>query len=300
MDITDKYLASIGIARDSIGKPSIDDLNRIHHAHITTYAYNSIRVLRGSDVHELPADAFDDLVACKIGGICAEHCSLLMAVLRDLGYDVSVGAGEVWVGYWSPPLPHRSIVVTLNGERYISDAGHTLRFPGVFKLEHGVDQLLPDGTIIVMTCKRDAADGHEVWTVNTRSQGDGEIKPIHRVHVREFTREELDGAVDWLFTEESPFPYGWLLQIVTEDLSNITLAAGSWAGKGAPADCAKYVVRPPNGAEAATEYIPLSDVHRLEALIRKVFHVDMPPFGTVEEEQTLRSSAQKPEATPLD
>jgi N-hydroxyarylamine O-acetyltransferase len=120
--LTDAYLARVGVP--DRGRPDITTLRRIHRAHLTSIPFENLDVLRGRGV-DLDLDALRaKLVDQRRGGYCFEHNTLLMAVLRDLGFSTDAMEARVRVGATVVrPRTHMVLMVKIDGDLWLADVG---------------------------------------------------------------------------------------------------------------------------------------------------------------------------------
>jgi N-hydroxyarylamine O-acetyltransferase len=148
MDV-DEYLARLGV-----GRPAVADLASLRHLqerHLTAVPFENLSSHLGEPV-ELDEEAlFGKIVRRRRGGFCYELNGLFVTLLRELGYDASLHAAQVFRdgGTLGPPLDHAAIVVSLD-EPWLVDVGfgrfarHPLRLSGVDT------QADPDGEFLVL------------------------------------------------------------------------------------------------------------------------------------------------------
>jgi len=160
------YLERIGLPRPD--RPDAEYLRRLHGRHLHTVPFENLSIHLGEDV-PLDEDALSDkIVTRRRGGYCYEVNGLLSALLRALGYRVSLLAVRVHGDNGFGPLSHLALRVDLE-EPWLVDVGfgrHT-EFPlriddrgeqkdpgGVFRIEE-----TPDGDLDVY---RDATPQHRI------------------------------------------------------------------------------------------------------------------------------------------
>ncbi|MBT2542521.1 arylamine N-acetyltransferase [Streptomyces sp. ISL-44] len=136
----DAYLARIGIVREvgtEIGResagelrPDLETLYAVHRAHTGAITFESLDVLLGRPV-ELDVKALEDkLVHDRRGGYCYEQNSLLAAALERIGFEVSGrGARNRTRGDALTPVTHAVLVVTVEGQPWLCDAGFGYQGP---------------------------------------------------------------------------------------------------------------------------------------------------------------------------
>ncbi|MFD7628413.1 arylamine N-acetyltransferase [Streptomyces sp. NPDC059851] len=122
------YLARIGYA-GAVGdggelRPDLETLYAVHRAHTGAVAFESLDVLLGRPI-ALDVKALEDkLVHGRRGGYCYEQNSLLAAALQRIGFEVSGrGARNRTRGDTLLPVTHAVLVVTVEGQPWLCDAG---------------------------------------------------------------------------------------------------------------------------------------------------------------------------------
>lgn len=113
------YLGRTGAAGEP---PSLEALERLLHAHVRTFPFDTIDVLLGRhpgvDLDTIRAKFVDD----DRGGYCFEHATLFHSVVEALGYDAHLALGRVGDPA-TAPRTHLAVVVTIDGRRYLCDPG---------------------------------------------------------------------------------------------------------------------------------------------------------------------------------
>lgn len=148
MDV-DAYLARLGVAW-----PAAADLATLRHLqerHLATIPFENLSIHLGEPVVLDEEALADKIVGRRRGGFCYELNGLFAALLRELGYEVSLHAAQVFRpdGTLGPPLDHAAIVVSL-AEEWLVDVGfgkfarHPLRLSGVDA------QSDPDGEFLLL------------------------------------------------------------------------------------------------------------------------------------------------------
>ncbi|MFJ7590513.1 arylamine N-acetyltransferase [Streptomyces sp. NPDC097617] len=127
----DAYLARIGCPGDSgiAGesgelRPELATLYAVHRAHTAAIVFESLDVLLGRPVALDLKSIEAKLVHDRRGGYCYEQNSLLAAALERIGFEVSGrGARNRSRGHCLPAVTHAVLVVTVEGEPWLCDAG---------------------------------------------------------------------------------------------------------------------------------------------------------------------------------
>lgn len=118
------YLQRLGF--DAPPPPTLETLRQLQFRHTGAFAFENLTTLSGEPVLiDLPSIERKVLHDGR-GGYCYELNNLYLALLRALGFEVRGISGRVVIGQpegaW-PARTHRLSLVTLDGERYISDVG---------------------------------------------------------------------------------------------------------------------------------------------------------------------------------
>ncbi|MFH7598479.1 arylamine N-acetyltransferase [Streptomyces racemochromogenes] len=127
----DAYLARIGIGRDARElRPDLPTLYEVQRAHTAAIPFESLDVLLGRPV-ELEIKALEaKLVHGRRGGYCYEQNSLLAAALERIGFEVTGrGARNRTRADAVTPVTHAVLVVTVDGEPWLCDAGFGYQGP---------------------------------------------------------------------------------------------------------------------------------------------------------------------------
>lgn len=125
----DAYLARIGMGRaDGTPhgelRPDLETLYAVHRAHTAAIPFESLDVLLGRPVALEVKAVEDKLVHARRGGYCYEQNSLLAAALERIGFEVSGrGARNRTRGDSLLPVTHAVLVVTVEGQPWLCDAG---------------------------------------------------------------------------------------------------------------------------------------------------------------------------------
>lgn len=113
------YLSRIGVRRPD--RIDLAALREIHLAHVASIPFENLDILLGRpirlDIESLRAKLIDR----RRGGYCFEHNTLLLSVLRDLGFEARAVEARVRTGTVGiRPRTHMAIVVTVaEGERLV-------------------------------------------------------------------------------------------------------------------------------------------------------------------------------------
>ena len=118
----DRYLSRIG--HRGAHEPTVATLRALHLAHATHIPFENLDILLGRPIRiDLPS-LQAKLVAGGRGGYCFEQNTLFAAVLRELGFDVTLLAARVRFGATRVlPRTHMVLKVASEGEDWLADVG---------------------------------------------------------------------------------------------------------------------------------------------------------------------------------
>jgi N-hydroxyarylamine O-acetyltransferase len=122
--------------------PSAETLRALHVAHMTAVPFENLSIHAGEAV-VLEDDAlFGKIVGRKRGGFCYEANGLFAALLRALGFEVSMLSAEVANagGGFGRPFDHMALLVAL-GERWLADVGFGDSFVEPLRVDARGEQL---------------------------------------------------------------------------------------------------------------------------------------------------------------
>jgi N-hydroxyarylamine O-acetyltransferase len=138
---------------------SPDTLRALHLAHLYTVPFENLDIHLGRQLSLDGAALFDKIVNRRRGGFCYELNGLFCALLRDLGFRVTMLSAEVarQAGGFSPPFDHLALRVDLD-EPWLADVGFGNGFRLPVRLNDVADQpqgdsaylIIPDGDYRVL------------------------------------------------------------------------------------------------------------------------------------------------------
>jgi N-hydroxyarylamine O-acetyltransferase len=146
----DSYLKRIGTGRPA--GTSAADLAVLHHAHPRTVPFEDYDIHLGVPLSLDPADLFEKVVTRHRGGFCYELNGLFAALLRELGFTVTLhSAFDIAAdGSRGAEFEHLRLVVGTDDGPYLADVGNGAGWttpvpmvPGV----HGDRQVHRDGDL---------------------------------------------------------------------------------------------------------------------------------------------------------
>ncbi|ANN14917.1 acetyltransferase [Amycolatopsis orientalis] len=148
MDV-DAYLDRLGLDRPATA--DVAALRVLQERHLAVVPFENLSIHLGEPI-VLDTDAlFDKIVRRRRGGFCYELNGLFAALLRELGFDVTLKSAKVFRpdGTLGPPFDHATIRVDLD-EPWLADVGfgRFSRFP--LRLTATEAQADPDGEFLIL------------------------------------------------------------------------------------------------------------------------------------------------------
>ena len=114
------YLDRIGIERPD--RPDLDYLRRLHRRHLHTVPFENLSIHLGEDIPLETDVLFEKIITRRRGGYCFEVNGVFSALLRSLGYRVSLLAARVNGPSGFGPLSHLALRVDID-EPWLVDVG---------------------------------------------------------------------------------------------------------------------------------------------------------------------------------
>jgi N-hydroxyarylamine O-acetyltransferase len=149
----DAYLKRIGAARPA--GPDAAALRELHERHLQTVPFENLDIHLGVPI-ELDEDALVAKVVGGRGGFCYELNGAFAALLRELGFEVSLlSAGVHGPSGLGPPFDHMALRVDLD-EPWLADVGFGRHAVHPLRLDSAADQVDPAGTFRLV--ERDGGD----------------------------------------------------------------------------------------------------------------------------------------------
>ena len=173
----DRYAERIGY--QGARTPTEDVLCGIHLAHATTVPFENLDIHLGVRIRLEPEHVFDKLVVRRRGGYCFEQNTLLLEMLRSIGFRVRPLAGRVTYGAQVVrPRTHMLLVLEVGGRPFLADVGFgTHNFLGALPFELDVEHTIhgekfrvrqiapsPESGMITHFAVDARVDEDEAWT----------------------------------------------------------------------------------------------------------------------------------------
>lgn len=143
--LLDRYLARLGLS----GRPAggVAGLRALQRAHLRTIPFENLDIHLGVPI-ELGVAATEKILVRRRGGFCYELNGAFAGLLQALGYDVTLLEARVYGRDGAPGrrFDHLCLLVTVDGERYLTDVGFGAFVDEPLALREGVDQRDRNGT----------------------------------------------------------------------------------------------------------------------------------------------------------
>lgn len=123
----DDYLRRINLSKKI--SVNFECLKSIHHAQHTSIAFENFDICLGKSIHLEPESIFQKLVNQKRGGYCFELNGLLLLALQTFKFEVRPLLGRVHLSGEPGGKSHQTLLITLNGKKWIVDAGFGAESP---------------------------------------------------------------------------------------------------------------------------------------------------------------------------
>jgi N-hydroxyarylamine O-acetyltransferase len=218
MDI-DAYLHRIGYAGPVA--PTTSVLHALHQAHLLAVPFENLDIHLGHAITLDEAALFAKIVGKRRGGFCYELNGLFSALLREVGFVVTLLAARVAHedGSCGPPFDHLALLVE-SGEPWLVDVGFGDCFLVPLRLDEVGEQVQGcDGYCI-------AADGDERTLLRRGNAPARDWAPQYRFTLQSHALVEFATMCHYHQTSpKSPFTRGRVCSRATPD-GRITLRDG--------------------------------------------------------------------------
>jgi N-hydroxyarylamine O-acetyltransferase len=126
--------------------PTAETLRALHLAHHLTVPFENLDIHLGQPILLDEARFYDKIVRRRRGGFCYELNGLFGALLREIGYDVTLLSARVMTGDggFTPEFDHLVLLVELE-ERWLADVGFGESFREPLRLDDPGEQRQPLG-----------------------------------------------------------------------------------------------------------------------------------------------------------
>ena len=190
--------------------PTAETLRGLQVAHLLTVPFENLSIHAGQPI-VLEDDAlFTKIVTNRRGGFCYEANGLFAALLRALGFDVTMLSAEVANanGEFGPDFDHMSLMVQLD-ERWLVDVGFGDSFLEPLRLDERGEQRQGNRVYKIIS------DGNELTLM--RRDGVEDWKPQYRFTLTSHIFADYDGMCRYHQTSpDSHFTRGRICSRATE------------------------------------------------------------------------------------
>lgn len=146
----EKYLQRLDLRRSEVGH-DVQSLARLQRLHLLNIPFENLDIHWKRTIELDERKFFDKIIGEHRGGFCYELNGLFAALLNALGFKTRLVSARVCGpgGKLGPEFDHLAIIVTIDGEDYLSDVGFGDFTAAPLKLSFGVEQLDPNGIFVV-------------------------------------------------------------------------------------------------------------------------------------------------------
>ncbi|GGZ18605.1 arylamine N-acetyltransferase family protein [Streptomyces poonensis] len=245
----DAYLRRIGAERPA--GPTVDALSELHVRHLCTVPFENLSIHLGEEIVLEEERLLDKVVGARRGGFCYELNGAFAALLRRLGFEVTLLAGRVFKedGRLGIPYDHLALRVrTADGGDWLADVGFGAHSHFPLALAERGEQRDPAGTFQVVEAGLRAGGEKEAG-----EYGDLDVlrdgKPQYRLEVRPRELGDFVTGAWWHSTSPvSHFGQSLVCSRQTEDGGRITLSGR------------RFTVTAPGGGREVTELVTDKEV----------------------------------------
>ena len=171
--------------------PDAETLRGLQVAHLLAVPFENLSIHAGEPIVLEDGALFEKIVGRRRGGFCYEANGLFAALLRALGFEVSMLSAEVARadGSFSPPFDHMALLVTL-GRRWLADVGFGDCFLEPLPLEGGgeyaqgrhVYRVEPDGERFVLSRREGGGEWEAQYRFTLRPHVYADFEEMCRYH----------------------------------------------------------------------------------------------------------------------
>jgi N-hydroxyarylamine O-acetyltransferase len=134
------YLSRIGMPERAT-EPSLELLRELHVRHLASVPFENLSIHLGEMISLAEADLVDKIVTRRRGGFCYELNGAFAALLRHLGYDVTMLAARVYGDAEAGPLfDHLTLRVDVDDAPWLVDVGFGRFVVAPFRLDVRAEQ----------------------------------------------------------------------------------------------------------------------------------------------------------------
>lgn len=216
-----RYLQRIGY-HGSLS-PTAQTLSALQQAHLLSVPFENLDISLGRPIELDETALFEKIVQRRRGGFCYELNGLFAALLRDLGYSVTLLSAQVAHknGGFGPPFDHLALLVTLE-EPWLVDVGFGDSFRAPLRLESLREQVQAEGSYRLIQegslwtwYQQDGTDWQAQYCFTLQPHTLAEFIPMCRYHQTSPQSHFTQGRVCTLATEDGRVTLSELRLITT-------------------------------------------------------------------------------------
>ena len=171
--------------------PSAETLRQLHLAHLHSVPFENLSIHWQQPIVLSDEALFEKIVRQRRGGFCYELNGLFAALLRDLGFKVTMLSAEVAnaAGEFGPPFDHMTLMVTLE-DRWLADVGFGDSFREPLLLDEREPQIQGDEAFsieetenyLVMSKRSEKGDWQPQYRFTLEPYGFADYEEMCRYH----------------------------------------------------------------------------------------------------------------------
>jgi N-hydroxyarylamine O-acetyltransferase len=168
----------------------LETLRALHYAHLLSVPFENLDIHLKRPILLDERRLFDKLVSQRRGGFCYEQNGLFAAVLRQMGYDVTLLEARVQAQDWASgtPFDHLTLVVQME-ERWLVDVGFGDSFLEPLRFDVETPQTQANGGFRV---KHDGVEG-----IHARQTPDGDWQDEYRFRLEAHDLQDFGVGCDY-------------------------------------------------------------------------------------------------------
>jgi N-hydroxyarylamine O-acetyltransferase len=200
--------------------PTATTLRELQVAHLLTVPFENLSIHSSEPILLADEALFTKIVEHRRGGFCYECNGLFAALLREIGFDVTMLSAEVAnaEGGFSQPFDHMTLIVNLN-QRWLVDVGFGDSFLEPLLIDERSAQIQHERAY------RIELDGN-YWILSRRNND--EWKPEYRFTLQLYEYDDFCGMCRYHQTSpQSHFTQRRICSRATADGGRITLSAAA-------------------------------------------------------------------------
>jgi N-hydroxyarylamine O-acetyltransferase len=205
----ERYLERIGLSGSEL-VADIESLRRLQRSHLLAVPFENLDIHWKRPIVLDVEKFYSKIVHDRRGGFCYELNGLFETLLRDLGFETRLVSARVFNGKeHGPEFDHAAIIVTIDGEEFLTDVGFGSFSAKPLRFIEGVEQVDENGSFVI----RHREDGY--YEVLLRD--DGVWRSEYMVRGEGHALQDFAEMCDFQqYAPESHFRKGMLCSIMTE------------------------------------------------------------------------------------